>query len=66
MKIENNINEENKDNVQKDNVQEEIVGVSIMKEAMKRVLEIKQLRNIQEQCLKLMKQKAEGGINEYE
>lgn len=66
MKIENNINEESKDNVQKDNAQEEIVGVSIMKEAMKRVLEIKQLRNIQEQCLKLMKQKAEGGINEYE
>lgn len=61
MKIENNINEESKDNVQ-----EEIVGVSIMKEAMKRVLEIKQLRNIQEQCLKLMKQKAEGGIKEYE
>ena len=66
MKIENNINEESKDNVQKDNAQEEIVGVSIMKEAMKRVLEIKQLRNIQEQCLKLMKQKAEGGSNEYE
>lgn len=61
MKIENNINE-----VNKDNVQGEIVGVSIMKEAMQRVLEIKQLRNIQEQCLKLMKQKAEGGINEYE
>ena len=46
--------------------QEEIVGVTIMKEAMQRVLEIKQLHNIQEQCLNLMKQKAEGGINEHE
>ena len=61
MKTENNINE-----VNKDNSQEEIVGVTIMKEAMQRVLEIKQWHNIQEQCLNLMKQKAEGGINEHE